>query len=112
PGVAAAPVEAGRTQVGEAHVGTDDEHAVVGEEADVGRAHDLGDVLGVGRLVHGTRVVVVDGDLAVVHGAGLVVDLGGAADVGPDRSPPRVVVHGDAGVVAHLVQLEVACDLR
>src|SRR5437763_1975267 len=99
PGLTAAPLEHGGTQIGEAHVGPDHQHAVVGEQAHVGRPHDLGDVLGIGRLVHGPGVVGVDGDLAVVHGAGLVVDLGRPADVGPDRRPAGMVVHGDADVV-------------
>src|SRR5207248_485469 len=101
PGLAAAPLEDGRADVGETDVGADDEHAVVGQQADVGRAHDLGDVLGVGWLVHGTGVVGVDGDVAVVHGAGLVVDLRHPADVAPHGPPAGVGVDADAAAARH-----------
>src|SRR3982074_857413 len=54
-------------------------------------------------LLAASTVLVVHRDVAMVKRAGLVVDLWGAPDIGPHRSPSRVVVDRHRDIVTGTV---------
>ena len=82
------------------------------QQSDVGFADGLGHRARVALVVDRSPVLVVHRDGAVVQRAGLVVDLRGASDIGPDRSPPRVVVDRHRDIATDTVQFDVQRDRR
>ncbi len=112
PGLTAAPLQRYAPVVGLGDVLADDKDPVVGQQRHAVVAERIDRFRGVDRVVDRALVLVEDGELARVHRSGLVVHGRHASGVGPQRSPTRVVVNGDADVVARLVQLEVQGDGR